>query len=175
MKTAWLARLIMKHIPPSRKPDFLIGPSADNPYMRRWWLIPRNRLFNVYLHHVLHDDDDRALHDHPWPSLSLNLTGGISEMYVSRWNSDGTPAGTDVKHFRQGEWRWRGPTFAHRLFLTTWPDEMDNDFLARKDAWTLFMTGPVIRKWGFWCPQSWRYWRDFVNSRDTGRIGRGCE
>lgn len=174
MKTAWLARLILRHVPPRRAPDFLIGPEG-NPYMRRWWLLPRNRMFNVYLHHILHDDDDRALHDHPWPSLSLNLTGGISELYISRWNGDGTPAGTDVKHLRQGEWRWRGPKFAHRLFLTTWPDEMDNDFLARKDAWTLFMTGPVMRKWGFWCPHSWRYWRDFVDSRDSGRIGRGCE
>jgi len=55
-----------------RPPDFVIGP-PDDPYMRRWWLLPRNRVLNVYLHHVRHDDDDRALHDHPWASLSILL------------------------------------------------------------------------------------------------------
>ena len=54
-----------------REPDFLIGPSKDDPYMMRWWWLPRNRFLNVYVHVVRHDDDDRALHDHPWPSLSL--------------------------------------------------------------------------------------------------------
>lgn len=47
-----------------RAPDFYIGGNA-NPYLLRWWVIPRNRFFNVYLHKFLRDDDDRALHDHP--------------------------------------------------------------------------------------------------------------
>lgn len=47
-----------------RPPDVVIGGDAS-PYMRRWWVIPRNRRFNVYLHHFLRSDDDRALHDHP--------------------------------------------------------------------------------------------------------------
>jgi hypothetical protein len=48
-----------------RRPDFIIG-GADNPYLLRWWIIPRNRWCNVYLHKILRDDDPRALHDHPW-------------------------------------------------------------------------------------------------------------
>lgn len=27
-----------------RKPDFIIGPE-DNPYLLRWWLLPRNTTF----------------------------------------------------------------------------------------------------------------------------------
>lgn len=46
----------------SGKPHFVIG-NADNPYMLRWFILPRNRLFNIYLHKFLRDDDDRALHD----------------------------------------------------------------------------------------------------------------
>jgi hypothetical protein len=57
-----------------RAPDFLIG-GADDPYIRRWWVIPRNRWFNVYLHQFLRSDDDRALHDHPWANCSILLRG----------------------------------------------------------------------------------------------------
>jgi len=35
-----------------RKPDFVIG-RAGAPYLERWWVIPRNRWFNIYLHHFL--------------------------------------------------------------------------------------------------------------------------
>ena len=40
--------------------DLVVGGDAD-PYLRRWWLIPRNRIFNVYLHHFMRSDDDRVL------------------------------------------------------------------------------------------------------------------
>lgn len=32
-----------------RKPDFVIGDPA-NPYLLRWYVIPRNKVFNIYLH-----------------------------------------------------------------------------------------------------------------------------
>lgn len=53
-----------------RAPDVVIG-EADSPYLLRWHPIPRNPIFNVYLHQFLRDDDDRALHDHPWVNVSL--------------------------------------------------------------------------------------------------------
>ena len=62
-----------------RKPDFIIGPK-DAPYLRRWWIIPRNRLFNIYLHQILRSDDDRALHDHPWINCSIILKGRYMEV-----------------------------------------------------------------------------------------------
>src|ERR1700710_2371105 len=62
----------------ARKPDVLIG-KQDDTYMRRWWVIPRNRWFNIYLHHFLRSDDDRALHDHPWCNLSILLSGSYLE------------------------------------------------------------------------------------------------
>ena len=49
----------------NREPDFIIG-GHEAPYLRRHWLIPRNRFFNIYVHEFLRSDDDRALHDHPW-------------------------------------------------------------------------------------------------------------
>lgn len=159
----WLAARIYKRIDKERAPDFVIGDPRD-PYMLRWWVIPRNRWFNVYVHNVRRDDDDRALHDHPWPSISLTLRGELGEVYLDRHGH--------LKHrmMRRGSLVYRGAKFAHRLFLTR-----DPDYPAT--AWTLFITGPVVREWGFHCPNGWRHWREFTSARDgaSGQIGRGCE
>lgn len=67
-----------KRVEKSRPPDFIIGGS-NRPYMLRWWLIRRNRFFNIYLHKFLRSDDDRALHDHPWLNMSYLLDGEYIE------------------------------------------------------------------------------------------------
>lgn len=156
-----------------RAPDFIIG-GADRPYMLRWWLIPRNRWFNIYLHKFLRDDDDRALHDHPWWNVSILLRGAYLEV---------TPdlAKAATPHTRIAELptrtRWHGvgsvvfrrATACHRLALPARPDS------SPEPCWSLFITGPRVREWGFHCPHGWRIWRDFVASADKGSIGRGCE
>jgi hypothetical protein len=63
-----------------READLIIGRS-DGPYLLRWYLFPRNRWGNVYLHKFLRDDDDRALHDHPWWSLSIVLRTGYFDLH----------------------------------------------------------------------------------------------
>ena len=59
------------------KPSVVIG---DN-YMHRWHLIPRNRFFNIYLHHYIGSDTDRHMHDHPWPSVSVTLKGQVIDVH----------------------------------------------------------------------------------------------
>src|SRR4051812_18802461 len=88
-----------------RSPDVVIG-SRDNPYLLRWHVIPRNRFFNIYLHKFLRDDDDRALHDHPWASCSIILKGGYIEHQPER-------------SFRRkaGWFYFRKATQAHRIEL----------------------------------------------------------
>lgn len=139
-----------------RPPDVIIGGEAD-PYLRRWWLIPRNPVFNVYLHHFLRSDDDRALHDHPWINLSILLAGQYDEHTIR-------PGGINVRTRRRaGDWKLRTAKAAHRIELVDGP------------CWTLFLTGPRIRAWGFHCPAGWRHWRDFTRPGASGEIGRGCE
>lgn len=135
----------------SRKPDFVIGGS-DNPYMNRWYLLPRNDQFNVCLHQFLRSDDDRALHDHPWASFSLVL------------------AGIGIEHVPGGFWRFgpgavieRMAEYSHRIEVIEGP------------IWTLFVTGPKVREWGFHCPNGWVHWQKFVSTKDSGEIGRGCD
>jgi len=138
----------------SRGPDYVIGIDRTPPYLKRWWVIPRNKLFNIYLHEIQQDDDDRALHDHPWVNMSYVISGGYHEV---------TKQGTWI--VPPGTFRFRRPTTAHRLVLA-----------YGKRTVTLFITGPVIREWGFLCPQGWRHWKDFVAVREGGNdIGRGCE
>ena len=161
--TDWLAR---RFLPPKRPFDFPIGPDPSDPYMARWYLIPRNRLLNVYLHHVRHSDDDRALHDHPWWSLSVMLRGALIEVTGANHLSD--PDHRRAALFA-GDVVFRSGRFAHRL-----------EVRPRETAWTLFITGPRFREWGFYCPASspaggWRPWREFCDPKAPGQPGRGCE
>ncbi|WP_280757646.1 hypothetical protein [Polaromonas sp. CG_23.6] len=148
----------------ARSPDFVIGGSQD-PYLRRWWLIPRNRFFNVYVHQFLRSDDDRALHDHPWLfNVSILLQGGYREWFFVRHFTEMT--GVNCTHFkdcRAGAVKFRFGGAPHRVELTD------------GTCWTLFITGPRYREWGFHCPKGWVHWEKFTARGDKGAIGRGCE
>lgn len=139
-----------------RAPDQIIG-RADDHYLRRWYLIPRNPVFNIYLHHFLRSDDDRALHDHPWWNLSILLEGRYVEHTIPQ-------GGVNQRTLRRaGQMKFRFARAAHRVELTDGP------------CWTLFITGPRIRQWGFHCPAGWRHWKEFTKPGAPGEIGRGCE
>ncbi|WP_374374426.1 hypothetical protein [Dongia sp.] len=170
----WLFSFVTEHVAATRAPDFIIG-GKDRPYIQRWWVIPRNRLFNIYLHCVLRDDDDRALHDHPWFNLSIVMAGGY-------WEE--TPRG---RHWRRpGSVVLRSPWARHRLELEKHYDHAVVGFtdgmpiFESLPAWTLFITGPKIRIWGFWCQQKdgderFVKWSDFVDPNDPGAVGPGCD
>jgi hypothetical protein len=67
---------------------------------------------------------------------------------------------------------WRGagsivlrrPSAAHRLAIS-----------EGGQCWSLFVTGPNVRDWGFWCPRGWKKWTDFVAMGNTGEVGPGCD
>lgn len=140
-----------------RPPDFTVGRKGS-PYLLRWWLLPRNAWFNVYLHKFLRSDEDRALHDHPWWSLSIILSGGYWE------------------HTKDGQRVWcdqfriifRTAEHAHRVELK----EVDGEPIP---SYSLFITGPRVRNWGFHCPHGWRPWQEFVSAKNSGEVGQGCD
>jgi hypothetical protein len=131
----------------ARDPDIVIG----GDYLRRWWVVPRNEWQNVYLHDIRRSDDDRALHDHPWPNTSFLIFG----CYIEH-----TPEGAFLRS--AGDVVTRPATALHRL-----------EVIPGMRAISLFLTGPKEREWGFACPRGWVHWRDFVGE-DVGQIGRGC-
>lgn len=139
-----------------RDPDICIG-GKDDIYMRRWWLIPKNKWFNIYLHNILRDDDDRALHDHPWANISIVLKGDLREVMPTR----SRVLIKFIPYFRKA-------TAAHRLEL------------VNGDVWTLFITGRKVREWGFICKKGWVHWKIFSSPEDIyppnyELKGRGCD
>lgn len=157
---AWLGR---------RPVGLEVGGRAD-PYMRRRYLIPRNPISNLYCHEILRDDDDRALHDHPWLNLSLVLTGGYREIRFVRPPRRGAPLPATIETWRPpGALIWRRARAAHRLALGR------DDAGQPVPAWTLFLTGPRWRRWGFWCAGGrWVPWRQFTAGSRGELIGAGC-
>lgn len=149
----WLTRKLLhahQRYTESHKMDFRIPPNEAIPaYMHRWWRIPRNWALNIYYHIVLRSDDDRALHDHPWFNFSLVLDGGYFEhtilaggIHKKVWFGPGAM-----------KFRWHGKK-AHRLELATVPVlHPPSGAVMESPATTIFITGPVLRRWGFHHPQ----------------------
>lgn len=158
---AWLTRKLLRHhvaYTQSRDMDFRIPPDKSvSVYMERWWRVPRNWATNVYFHVVRRSDDDRALHDHPWFSISLVLDGGYYEHTIAEGG---------VHHrewFGPGRvrFRWTGKK-AHRLELAV-EGNIDGTYrtadtisgFMEAPARTIFITGPVMRRWGFHDSRRW--------------------
>ncbi len=154
-----LYRHLMRRVAQTRGPDFVIG-GHERPYLLRWYVIPRNRWFNIYLHNIRRSDDDRAEHSHPW---LFNCSVLLDGCYVEH-----SAAGPKYAEDGAVKARW-GASF-HRLQLIP-----SLATLEERPVWTLFITGPKVREWGFACPQGWRHWREFTSPRDGGSVGRGCE
>lgn len=146
-----------------RAPDFIVG-KEENPYLLRWYLIPQNRFFNIYLHKFLRDDDDRAVHNHPWPSVSFS---SADYMELIADNTDFMIQKLVVR--RRFKPVFRKATHKHRIILFKGIDRKPIPF------WTIFITGPKLWEWGFFCPnKGFVHWKDFVDETDHGNVGRGC-
>ena len=149
-------------------PDLVIGEN----YLSRWFIaknireidakhhIPSraetyiNNWSNIYLHKISGSDDDRALHDHPWLNISIILRGSYIEIYHDKEVI--RTAGSIV--FRRGN-------TAHRLAVNG------------GTVWSLFITGPKYREWGFRCSAGWKHWKKFTEYETTGdstKTGPGC-
>lgn len=101
------------------------------PYVVRWRV--ETPWFSVRLHHWLAPDDDRAKHDHPWSFVTFVIRGGYT---------DSSPSGDE--HLRAPAIRYRPAEHQHTVF----PDE--------GGAWTVIITGPKVRQWGFWVAGKFR-------------------
>jgi hypothetical protein len=152
----WLSKRISR-LAYSRMPDFVIGGDAD-PYLLRWFVIPRNRVFNIYVHWIHRSDDDRALHDHPWFNASILVNGEYTEHTIAA-------GGIHRRRIRRaGDIVLRSPRHAHRIELHAGPCR------------TLFLTGPRLRNWYFHCQDAGLIpWQKFTNPDNAGEVGRGCD
>lgn len=93
--------------------------------MVRWGI--ETQLGSIRVHHWLAPDDDRAFHDHPWWFLTFVFSGGYTDV---------GPRGRDV--VTAPAVRYRPALHQHTVFPHA------------QGAWTLLITGPKARAWGFW-------------------------
>lgn len=107
--------------------------------------------FGIYLHRIHEPDPDRDPHDHPWPFISLILSGSYEEVTFT--------GPQELGHYQL---RKRGS--AH--FMSTRKAHRITD--VQGILWTLVLTGPRIREWGFWTDEGWLHWRDY-NQRKAHR------
>lgn len=110
------------------------------PYAKRWIL--DLHYFSIRMHHFMHSDDPRHLHDHPWWYLTIVIRGGY------------TDHGENEKiHLRAPAVAFRKSSHAHYVD----PDE--------GGAWTILLTGKHKRIWGFWVKgkfkKAYRYFFDY--------------
>lgn len=143
----------------SRTFDLRIPADPNKPvYMERWWLV-KNRFISIYLHRIWRSDDDRALHDHPWMNFSLLLDGAYREHRILNGGIH------TLDHYQEGDMkvRWTGK-YAHRLQL-----HESGSWGTEKPVTTLFITGPIQRRWGFHADDyGWidsRNWEAFCKAR----------
>lgn len=140
-----------------------------------------NLLPNLYLHQFLRDDDDRALHDHPSWAVSFILAGA----YIEHTRE----SGVDTRRaWRAGSLRVLPTRHRHRieLFRDRLVDPHADGTGPSADAflnyaaapcrpcWTLFLFGPAVREWGFWCGERFVPWREFTAPGAPGETGKGC-
>lgn len=113
--------------------DTILGPDGGE-YMHRHHLTDR-----VRFHHLLTDDGQPDMHDHPWDFDSLLVTGAYLEQL---------PDGVHVEH--------RAPTLIRRR--AEQPHRLE---LLDGPMWTLVATGPVRRRWGFHTADGWVHWTHY--------------
>lgn len=157
----------------NKKPDFTIMIENDVAYLYRWWVIPRNKYLNIYLHKVV-GDDERYFHDHPWNSVGLILKGAYVEwtpyeQKLYKLNRKLTQSAFSIEVLSQGNVKYRDITYAHYLTIRKPDDHFDPKFPPKHiPVWSLFITGPKKRDWGFYNRQG--EWEDHVKwCTDRGR------
>lgn len=149
------------------KPDLYIG-EVDDRFMKRWYLLPRNRFFNIMLHKTEKNNPRNLyLHDHPFWNLSIILKGGYIEYRF--FDQEKWRASSDIligRYWGAGSFIFRDALTAHRIQLckTKSGNEMTDILYGEYEpCWSIWICGPVRRRWGFYLPEGWVHWRKYVS------------
>ena len=110
------------------------------------------------------DDDDRISTTIHFRAYRSSFEGKMRETYAERGWDARILKEQSVRMVSAGDIIWRSADFSHRLeLLTPW-------------ATTLFIVGPRVREWGFWCPKiGWRHWKEYCDPNDPNKVGPGCD
>jgi hypothetical protein len=135
--TPWLAELVDGTPDVSGLRCTRLVHDDGRPYLDRYHLVDTEAV-SVRLHHWRSGDDQRAPHDHPWPNMTAVVVGELLEHTASG----------DLA-LEPGAIVTRPAAEAHTIDLVT------------DDAWTLFVTGHIERRWGFYTSSGWVHWSEW--------------
>jgi len=121
-------------------------------YLRRWKLFPRNKVFNIYLHQLLLSDEG-VYHDHRYASLSFVLKGQMLEC-INPWKLGDTMRPSQTRVVEPWRFYYRSSTMLHFLTL-----------FGEKPVWTLFITGPELKDWGFMTERGWVESEEYLRTK----------
>lgn len=130
-----------------------IRGSDGSLYMDRWYILYFPRLFSIRLHHIVRPDMDRWPHDHPWSFLSIILRGGYREETCTpaTFQKDSHNRWVPHDYVHRKRWNWKNNTDLHRITRFDRPG----------GSWTLVITGPEQRDWGFMTGDGWISRKEF--------------
>lgn len=131
-------------------PPEIVG-NEECPVMYRWTLA-RPFGCKIMLHHFLPNGDDPEPHDHPFDFVTLVLAGA----YVDERTDPG--GGLHFEMMERGKVRFRRAEHMHRT-------------LVRSDGcWTIIVTGPKRREWGFAWRGVWMPMQKYLDERGEAAI-----
>jgi hypothetical protein len=116
--------------------------------------------FNIYIHNILHSDEDRDPHDHPWHFISIILWGSYKEYWM--------PANDNYMY-------WMGRSLravTHKIGSVIIHNAKDfhQIKLVSPSVWTLVFTWGKRPSWGFQTRD--RRWVDFKEYRQLKNEGK---
>lgn len=188
----WLIRRAMRtpysHLPSNDDPSYMrrywlfnpyervalrdSGTSEAQSYMMRWPWFP----WSFRIHHIVREDNDRHMHDHPWNARTFILRGFYVEerLVEERLVRDGIPLRLTKTFFRHA-----GCSAPLRFGEYHTVKEVSSG-----GVWTLFVTSRYQGTWGFLvngfkvpyreyfqaqCQHVWR-----LNNKQDGYVCHSC-
>lgn len=157
-KTPYLSRYYLRGRPWMKDGSDPFNETG-NPYPDA--IFPDGDRPHIYLHRFHRDDNDDALHNHPWAwAFSILLSGGY---YEDRRTIE------TIRHPREGRSTFRVERREVLPFSFNYigHDDFHRVDLRSKECWSLFVVGPRASSWSFWDALTGETtpWREYINRR----------
>lgn len=179
---------------------FIVGPD-ECPIMYRWAVIggasptskpllfPGFKRWTLKVHHFMPNRDDRDVHDHPWPFLTVVLWGSYDDLVPCPGSTCERASGVPglprtrvpfVMRHPGGYWTacttcgGTGLVIGDRMRagVARWrgPDHAHRTRTGPSGAWTLVITGNRLdRPWGFFPAGTKVRWDEYIELHGSGR------
>lgn len=181
----WLVQRLLRFA--FDKPYFNLAVNGE-PYMDRWWCMPRWCLKTVGLgdgsselrpkswlpvvirvHRIITSDSDRHLHDHPFDNISWLLRGGYWELLPvaidPQWSQEpvSAPNAFAVREKTSTVFRPEGSIIRRRA-----SDRHAIRLVPGQQVFSLFIQFRKCQPWGFYTPRGKVYWWDYSTVVEAG-------